>query len=169
MTRLSSEFGQPRVHFRPITQDNLGDCLKLELDEAQRGLIAPNVYSIAEAYVNPTLQPFGVYEQGSLGFKTPVTPMVGFIVLEITAGTGFILRLMIDRRFQRQGLGRATVREAVRRLRLDPAVQLIATSHRHENRAVGQLFGAAGFVPWNIEYARDHPTESFLYLPDTLA
>lgn len=164
-----NESRQTFVHFRPITQENLRDCLTLELDEAQRGLIAPNVHSLAEAYVNPTLQPFGVYERGSLGFETPVTPMVGFIVLELAAGTGFILRLMIDHRFQRRGLGRATLREAVRRLRLDPAVQLIATSHRHENRAVGQLFGAEGFVPWDINFARDHPTETFLYLPDTLA
>ena len=152
------------VHFRPITPHNLAECLALELDEGRRALVAPNTHSLAQAYVNPALQPFGVYEQGSLGFERPVTPMVGFVVLEVTSGVGFLLRLMIGRRFQGRGPGGAAVREVVRRRRLDPDVQLIATSHRHENREVGQLFASEGFVSWDIEYARNHTTETYLVL-----
>ncbi|WP_407572483.1 hypothetical protein [Deinococcus altitudinis] len=82
----------PPVHFRPITAANLSDCLSLQVDEAQREWIASNVKSLAQAYVNPFLQPYAVYEQGSLGFEEPVTPMVGFVVLEVSAGVGFLLR-----------------------------------------------------------------------------
>nr|WP_280527623.1 GNAT family N-acetyltransferase [Deinococcus humi] len=151
-----------RVHYRPITSHHLAECLALELDDAQRAFVAPNVLSLAQASVNPDLRPFGVYDDGSLGFEAPVTPMVGFVMLQVTAGVGFVLRLMIDRRFQGRGLARATLREAVRRLRLDPEVRVIATSHRHENQAVGPLLTSEGFVPWPIEYAQGHATETSL-------
>jgi diamine N-acetyltransferase len=154
------------VHFRSIDQHNLAQCLALELDDNQRHLIAPNAKSIAEAYVNPALQPFGVYTSQSLGFELPVTPMVGFVMLEVTAGVGFVLRLMIDRSFQGQGLGRASLKEAVRRLRLEPQVQLIATSHAHKNAVIANLFASEGFVPWDIAFALHHPTETYLYLPE---
>jgi diamine N-acetyltransferase len=154
------------VHFRPIEQDNLAQCLALKLDESQRHLIAPNVKSIAQAYVNLALQPFCVYTNQSLGFESPVTPMVGFVMLEVTAGVGFVLRLMIDRSFQGQGLGRASLKEAVRRLRLDPEVQLIATSHLRENTVIANLFASEGFVPWDISFAKEHPTDTYLCLPE---
>ena len=59
--------------------------------------------------------------------------MVGFIMYELKGGVGFILRLMIDRRHQRQGYGRAAVLEVIRRLKLIPEVQMIATSHQRGN------------------------------------
>lgn len=155
-----------QVHFRPVTVANLTACLSLQVDDVQRDWIAPNVKSIAQAYVNPRLHPFAVYEQGSLGFEQPVTPMIGFVMLEISAGVGFLLRLMIDRSFQGKGLGRATLREVIRRLRLTPDVQLIATSHRKENQSMAQLLKVEGFIPWEIEYAHDDPGERFLYLPE---
>jgi diamine N-acetyltransferase len=153
------------VHFRPITAANPSACLRLQLDDAQRDWIAPNATSLAQAYVNPLLQPYAVYEHGSLGFEQPVTPMVGFVVLEVSAGVGFLLRLMIDRTVQGNGLGRATLREVIRRLRLDPEVQVIATSHWKGNQAMARLLEAEGFVPWDIAYAHDDPDERFLYLP----
>jgi diamine N-acetyltransferase len=152
------------VHFRPITRENLQDCLALEVAVAQRAWVAPNAKSLAEAYVNPMLQPYGVYEKTSLGFETPVSPMVGFVMLEIAGGVGFILRLMIGEHFQRQGFARATLREVIRRLRLNPDVQLIATSHIRQNHNIAALFHSEGFVPWEIEYAHGHE-ENFLRLP----
>ncbi|WP_424949781.1 GNAT family N-acetyltransferase [Deinococcus sp.] len=155
-----------RVHFRPVTPANLGECLALESADHQRGWVASNTRSLAQAYVNPALHPHAVYAQESLGFEQPVTPVVGFVVLEVAAGTGFLLRLMIGEAFQGQGLGRAALREAVRRLRLDPDVQLIASSHVKENAAMAGLLTSEGFMPWDIEFAAGHPTESFLRLPD---
>ena len=134
----------PAVHFRPITGSNLDDCLNLELAEDQRRLVASPAKSLAQAYVNPALRPYGVYERASLGFEVPVTPLVGLVVLEVAGGVGFLLRLMIDGRFQGRGLGRAAVRESVRRLRLDPDVQMVATSHLRGKRGDGPAAGRRG-------------------------
>jgi len=53
--------------------------------------------------------------------------MVGFTMYELSAGVGFIRRLMIDQRFQRKGYGRAAMLEVIRRLTLHPEVEMIAT------------------------------------------
>ncbi len=152
------------VQLRGITLENFGDCLELELDEAQAAFVAPNVRSLAEAYVRPTLHPFGVYDETNIGFETPVSPMVGFVMVELEAGVGFLLRLMIDRRYQGRGYARGAVREVVRRLELTPEVRLTATSHRRGNAAAAALFRGEGFVPWDVPYARDHPSEVYLRL-----
>jgi len=93
--------------------------------------------------------------------------MVGFVMYEVACGAGFILRLMVDRRYQRQGYGRAALVEVIRRLKLIPEVEMIATSHRHDNMAVAHLFQRVGFVPWEVEGSEEvNPGEVFLQLPD---
>ena len=95
--------------------------------DAQRNFIASNVKSLAEAYVNPTLHPFGIYDAKAHYQANPI--MVGFTMYEIVDAVGFISRLMIDEKYQRKGYGRAAMIEVMRRLRLYPDVERIATSH----------------------------------------
>jgi hypothetical protein len=46
------------------------------------------------------------------------------------------------------GYGRATMSELVRRLRLQPDVELVATSHRTDNLPMARLCTDLGFEPW---------------------
>ena len=80
----------PAVHFRPIRSANLNDCLSLELGDHQRRFVADPARSLAQAYVNPALRPYGVYERASVGFEVPVTPLVGLVVLEVAGGSARI-------------------------------------------------------------------------------
>ena len=154
------------VHLRQVTMDNLYECIALEVDASQVDLVAPNVRSLAEAKVDPTLYPLAIYDGAVAGYEKPQLPMVGFAMYEIKAGVGFILRLMIDRRFQGQGYGRAASIEVIRRLKLHPEVELIATSHRKDNQAAARLYRSLGFVDWDIAWARDQKDEVFLKLED---
>lgn len=72
---------------------------------------------------------------------------------------------MIDRAHQRKGYGRAAFVEVIRRLRLSPEVEMIATSHRHDNTVVAGLFRSLGFVPREIEGMALTPGEVYLRLP----
>jgi len=158
------------VHLRHITAENFQSCLALDVEEAQRGLVAPNVKSLAEAYVNRNLTPLAIYDVTDIGYQQPHLPMVGFTMYEVVAGVGFITRLMIDRGAQGRGYGRAAMVEVIRRLRMLPDVQLIATSHRVENTAAARLYRRLGFTDWPIGWAKENPAEVFLMLPDvTLA
>ncbi|NOK62467.1 MAG: GNAT family N-acetyltransferase [Chloroflexi bacterium AL-W] len=56
--------------------------------------------------------------------------------------------------------------EVIRRLRLHPEAELIATSYRRENMVAARLYASLGFVPWDIAWAIDHPTEVYVRLPE---
>lgn len=59
------------INLAPVTSDNLDACLALDVDENQRGLVAPNVKSLAEAYVNPHLFPWAIYDGAAIGWEHP--------------------------------------------------------------------------------------------------
>ncbi|OKH28977.1 GNAT family N-acetyltransferase [Calothrix sp. HK-06] len=151
-----------KVHFRKITRGNFRECLNLQVNESQKSLVATNAQSLAEAYVDTNLFPFAVYDTSACGYEQPQVPMLGFTMYEIVAGVGFIMRLMIDFKYQRQGYGRATMIEVIRRLKLCPDVEIIATSYRKENEVAASLYQSLGFTPWNIEWAKSHPTEIYV-------
>ncbi|MBU8933536.1 MAG: GNAT family N-acetyltransferase [candidate division Zixibacteria bacterium] len=153
-----------QVTLQPITKENYRECINLDVDESQAGLVASNAKSLAEAYVNPTLCPLGIYDVEARGWEKPKLPMVGFTMYELVAGVGFILRLMVDQKFQRQGYGKASMIEVIRRLRLHPEVELIATSHQKKNIAAASLYRNLGFKVWDIEWAKEIEDEVFLVL-----
>ncbi len=154
------------VHLRRITADNEQECLSLRVDDAQARFVATNAQSLAQARANPSLVPLAVYDRAARGYPQPRAPMVGFVMYEIDCGVGSILRLMIDRAHQGKGYGRAALVEVIRRLRLEPEVEMVVTSHRHDNVVVAALFRSLGFVSWELEGMALKPGEVYLRLPD---
>ena len=157
-----------KVHLRKITLDNFFECISLEVNESQKEFIASNVKSLAEAYVNSNLFPLAIYDAKVTGYEKPQLPMIGFTMYEIVAGVGFILRLMIDRKYQQQGYGQATILELIKRLKLHPEVELIATSHQQGNETATKLYRSLGFVDWNIDWAIEHESEIYLRLNEDI-
>ena len=51
-----------KVSLRPITPENLDECISLKVADHQKGFVAPNIYSLAEASVSPNYHPFGIYD-----------------------------------------------------------------------------------------------------------
>jgi diamine N-acetyltransferase len=152
------------VTLRPITSENLRACLGLRVEESQDDFVASNADSLAEARTNPNLFPYAVYAGTPDRLGAHDVPMVGFTMIEIDKAIGFILRLMIDRAHQRRGYGRAATEEVIRRLRLHPEVQMIATSHRTGNTAAARLYEGLGFVDWKVEWVDPVPNERYLRL-----
>ena len=153
-----------KVHLRKITLDNFQECISLEVNENQKEFLATNVKSLAQAYVNPNLFPFAIYDGAVMGYIQPQLPMIGFVMYEIVGGIGFILRLMIDSKYQQQGYGKATMLEVIRRLKLYPEVELIATSYKRGNEAASKFYRSIGFIDWDIEWAINHEAEVYLKL-----
>ena len=157
------------VNLRKITSDNDEECLRLEVQESQKGFVASNAKSLDFAKKNTTMFPLAIYDATARGYATeevPV-PMVGFTMYHLLEDhVGFILRLMVDKAHQRKGYGRAAMVEVIRRLKLYPEVEMIATSYRRVNEAAGNLYRGLGFVPWEIEWARVDKSEVYLKLPE---
>ena len=133
----------------------------LQVRENQRHLVADVATSLSQVAADPALTAFAVYDESQRGLPTPQGAPVGFAVTEVVASVGFILRLLIDAEHQGRGFGRAALLELIRRLGLDPDLELIATSHRHDNVVMARLCGQLGFVPWATPF---EPPEGEVYL-----
>lgn len=155
-----------KVHLRKVTRENFRECLNIQVAESQKGLVATTTQSLAEAYVDPNLFPLAVYDAAACGYEQPEVPVIGFTMYQIAAGVGFIIRLMIDEKYQGQGYGRATMLEVVRCLKLHSGVEIISTSYRKGNEIAAILYQSLGFRQWNISYAISHPTEVYVKLED---
>jgi diamine N-acetyltransferase len=157
------------VNLQRITTDNHQECVNLCVDESQSHLVATNTKSLAEARLDFSLIPLAIYDRTALGFLPPdvPVPMVGFIMYELKGGVGFILRIMIDRKHQGKGYGKAAVVEVIRRLKLHPEVQMIAASYLNNNEVSAGLFGSLGFVSWDIAWAGENESEVFVRLDET--
>lgn len=56
-----------RVVLREITKENFHECIRLQVAEDQVNNVASNVYSLAQAKVNPRLVPLAIYDGSILG------------------------------------------------------------------------------------------------------
>jgi diamine N-acetyltransferase len=137
-----------KVTLRRLAASDHDQVMGIRPGRGQEQLVAGVEASLAEVATNDALTPFAVYDASQLGLPEPDQPPVGFAVTEVVASVGFILRVLIDADHQRKGYGRATMTELVRRLRLQPDVELIATSHRTENLPMARLCAGLGFEPW---------------------
>lgn len=135
------------VCLRAVTRENFRACIRLDVAPEQKDFVAPNVYSLAQAKVNPLLTPWAIYDRKILGQDlTPDDEMVGFCMVQEMDGVGFIMRLMIDRRFQRRGYGRAAMEDVIARLKMTPGIEIIATSYAKGNAGAEALYRGLGFV-----------------------
>jgi diamine N-acetyltransferase len=128
------------IQLRKLSRDNLFECIGLNTHEDQKEFVATNVVSIAQAYVEPTWVPLAIYADDT---------MVGFVMYGRDAETGFdwIIRLMIDARYQGHGYGRATMLELLPMLKQSPDSKGIKISYEPKNRTAERLYAQLGFRP----------------------
>jgi len=153
------------VTMRPVDQSLLDGVLGLRISHEQEDLVASVQKSLAQVAADPALRAFAVFDASQRGLERPTEAPVGFAVIEVRGGVGFILRVMVDQAQQGRGYGRALLRELVRRLRLDPDVERVTTSHRRQNGAMETLCRSLGFETWVTPWVDEDDDEVFLALP----
>jgi diamine N-acetyltransferase len=105
---MSEAATAPAVTLREITAETLRSVLRLEVAESQRGFVAPNAVSLAQALFEPAAWYRAIYagdepagfvmlEDESLRQPPPERPQIG------------VWRFMVDQHFQGQGVGRAAM------------------------------------------------------------
>ena len=98
----------PPVSLREITSETVRAVVKLSVAESQKGFVAPNAVSLAQALFAPEAWYRAIYCAEEL---------VGFVMLEDESLVKFlpdkpgigVWRFMIDEKFQGRGLGRAAL------------------------------------------------------------
>jgi diamine N-acetyltransferase len=126
------------ITLRPITRDNVRESVGLRTSEEQKNFVAENSMSIAQAYTDPILIPRAVYADDI---------MVGFVMYGRDAETtvDWIIRVMIDARYQSQGYGRAAMRELIAQLSQQPDCKEIRLSFVPDNVVAERLYASLGF------------------------
>jgi diamine N-acetyltransferase len=126
------------IELREITMENFHECIRLSVADHQRGFVASNMYSLAEAKADGVSNPLAIYADGQV---------VGFTMycFEPKSGIGYIDRLMVAAEHQGRGYGRAAMKEVIERLQSTPGCRWIRTSFEPTNAVAEALYESLGF------------------------
>jgi diamine N-acetyltransferase len=133
------------VTLHEVTRDNFYAVGELDLLPEQRGLVASNLYSLAEWKFRPDACPRAVYSDGQLA---------GFLMYaqdEEAPGDIEIFRLMVDWRYQRRGIGREALRLALAEIRCLPGAERVLICYRPDNAVARRLYAGFGFVETGMD------------------
>ena len=126
------------VTLQPLTRDNLWPVVELKVQPEQENFVAPNIDSIANAYVEPTFVPLAVYAGDDL---------VGFAMYGQHPSTGawWVIRLMIAPEHQGRGYGRAAMETMIDLMVERIGCEEIVTSFVPGNTVAAALYDSLGF------------------------
>ena len=131
---------------RPVTKDNWKELIRLKVREDQVNFVASNLFSIAEAQFGDDheghwdFHPFGIYDG-----ETPVGFLMYGFNFEHLKQQAFIIRLMVDERYQGKGYGRFAMQKMLEIFRKDERIKTVGISYEPENEAARKLYASLGF------------------------
>jgi diamine N-acetyltransferase len=142
------------ITLQPITPDNWVECIELTPTPEQQdhGYVAPNVLSLAQAYAEPWWIPLAVYAGTTMvGFvlygRWPESGYAAYWGNKPKPGIDYILRMMIDRRYQGLGYGKAAFAALLERIRAQSGCQAIELDYDRANIVAARLYADYGFQP----------------------
>ena len=135
------------IRLEPVTAANWKDVIALELAEGQENFVESNVYSIAQSKFEPSLFPMAIYAGDEL---------IGFTLYgyDVEHKTYAIQRLMIDRRLQGQGYGRAAMELAEEQAHAK-GIGRMELNVFGGNEVARKLYPSLGYVETSVQMAKD--------------
>ena len=150
-----------KVRLVDVNTDNFDKLIALNPTKEQKNFVAPNIYSLAEAYANVAegkyAKPFGIYA----GDKPVGFLMIGYVdkdeepdedeeYLDFIPGSYLIWRFMIDKKKQGKGYGKEAMRLALDFIRTFPCGESKCCwlSYEPENEVAKNLYASFGFREW---------------------
>lgn len=126
------------VTLRELTHENFDECIQLRVREDQSDMIASNMYSLAQAWVDHEVTPLAIYDDDT---------MVGFLMfgLDDEDERYWLLRLMVDYNYQGRGYARQAMEHLIDRLRSRFSCPALFLSFPSRNEDAARLFTSLGF------------------------
>lgn len=136
--------GAPSVTLEPVGKGSRAAILALELSPEQRGFVASNAESLAEARRDREAIARAVVGDGRV---------VGFLMYSAPGDEdeAIIYRFMIDRREQGRGFGRAAVAEVLEEIASLAHIRRVSICYEPENVAARRLYASFGFVEKGLD------------------
>lgn len=145
-----------KLSFREITEENYRDVLKIRQtkEQEEKKYVANVVYSLADAWLyrnDGMTHPYAIYRQETL---------VGFILIEEDTEDNqyFIWRMIIDEKYQHQGIGSAVVDLAIEKTRVHPRLDKVVADYVEGHDIMKKILIKKGFVQTN-EYTYENHKE----------
>ncbi len=125
------------VSLKPVTNDNFWEVVSLKVGEDQN-FVYSNAISIAQSKVDPSLIPLAIYSDQII---------VGFLMYGIDPDDGnyWVVRLMIDEKYQRNGYGKKAMENIIAKIKEDKSRNKIIISTNPENIVGLNLYKKLGF------------------------
>jgi diamine N-acetyltransferase len=126
------------INLRQITNENFWDVISLKVGKDQN-FVTSNAISIAQSKVEPSLIPLAIYHEQIL---------VGFLLYGIDPDDGnyWIVRLMIDEKFQKNGYGTSAMQTIIEEIKKDKSHHKILISTNSKNSVGLNLYKKLGFI-----------------------
>jgi diamine N-acetyltransferase len=126
------------VSLRQITNENFWDVISLQVGKDQN-FVTSNAISIAQSKVDPSLIPLAIYHEQTL---------VGFLLYGIDPDDGnyWIVRLMVDEKFQKNGYGTSAMQTIIEEIKKDGSHHKILISTNPKNSVGLNLYKKLGFI-----------------------
>lgn len=129
-----------RVELREVTGETVRAVCILNVGPKQRGFVAPNAVSFAEAMYEPK-----AWFRAVVADDVPV----GFVMLSIDPDKPevYLWRFMIDQRYQGRGYGRAAIAQVVAHAGTVPGATELLVSWVPEDGGPEPFYRGLGFEP----------------------
>ncbi len=127
-----------KIRLRKLDKSNWRQAAKLKVKKEQKGFNASNFFSLAQSKFESYYIPMGIFLDGK---------MVGFIMYgkEPKDKKYWMVRFMIDKKYQGKGYGRAAIVELVKLLKRKKDCKEILTTYVPGNEISKKLFFSLGF------------------------
>jgi len=135
------------ITLQSVTTENWRALIKLKVREDQINFVASNLYSIAEAQ-------FGFEEEGHWDFYPfgayVENEPVGFVMycfnFNHSRFQAFIMRLMVDEKFQGKGYGREIMKQVLDVFRVNDKIKNVGISYEPSNEGAQKLYASLRFM-----------------------
>ncbi len=128
------------IHLKEIDEKNWYDCCHLELFTHQKEFLETNAISILQSKYEPQLKPYAIYaEQEMVGFFM-------YSTVKEELDSYWIYRFMIDKKFQRKGLGAKAFQLILNQMSQLPDCSRIAVGYDEKNVGTHHFYAKMGFT-----------------------
>jgi len=148
-----------KIRLEKISMDNLDECLRLSVTEVQKEFIASNAYSLCEAYAltnheSQIPMPYAIYDGNTMvGFVFVIYQPLDESDPDDDEDVYYLARLMIDKKHQGKGYGKAALFKLVELLKTFPhgPAKAIVLSCNPDNKPAYPFFLSFGFKEMGIQ------------------
>lgn len=138
-----------KVNIKEVDKENWYECCELEVLEEQKKYMEPNAISIAQSKFEPTLKSFAIYLENKI---------VGFVMynsVKEELDSYWIYRIMIDKKYQRKGIGKIATKLVIEQMVKLPECKRIAVGYHPENQGSYNLYSKLGFIDKGDRFGKE--------------